>query len=60
MRPRHGTSCGPCLHDEVARLPEKYRLPVILCYLEGKTNEEVAARAALAGRYGEGPIVARP
>ena len=31
------------LHDEVGRLPEKYRLPVILCYLEGKTNEEVAA-----------------
>ena len=30
------------LHDEVDRLPEKYRLPVILCYLEGKTNEEVA------------------
>ncbi len=32
----------PILHDEVSRLPEKYRLPVILCYLEGKTNEEVA------------------
>src|SRR4051794_27647911 len=32
----------PVLHDEVNRLPEKYRVPVILCYLEGKTNEEVA------------------
>jgi len=32
----------PVLHDEINRLPEKYRLPVILCYLEGKTNEEVA------------------
>ncbi|MFI5459096.1 MAG: RNA polymerase sigma factor [Isosphaerales bacterium] len=32
----------PVLHDEVHRLPEKYRLPVILSYLEGKTNEEVA------------------
>jgi RNA polymerase sigma factor (sigma-70 family) len=32
----------PVLHEEVNRLPEKYRLPVILCYLEGKTNEEVA------------------
>ena len=32
----------PVLHDEVDRLPDKYRLPVILCYLEGKTNEEVA------------------
>jgi RNA polymerase sigma factor (sigma-70 family) len=33
----------PVLHAEVDRLPEKYRLPVILCYLEGRTNEEVAA-----------------
>jgi len=32
----------PVLHEEVHRLPEKYRLPVILSYLEGKTNEEVA------------------
>jgi RNA polymerase sigma factor (sigma-70 family) len=32
----------PVLHDEVNRLPEKYRLPVILSYLEGKSNEEVA------------------
>jgi len=32
----------PVLHDEVNRLPEKYRLPVILSYLEGRTNEEVA------------------
>src|SRR6516165_2427776 len=32
----------PVLHEEVNRLPEKYRIPVILSYLEGKTNEEVA------------------
>jgi RNA polymerase sigma factor (sigma-70 family) len=32
----------PVLHDEVNQLPEKYRLPVILSYLEGKSNEEVA------------------
>jgi RNA polymerase sigma factor (sigma-70 family) len=30
------------LHAEVERLPERYRIPVILSYLEGKTNEEVA------------------
>jgi RNA polymerase sigma factor (sigma-70 family) len=32
----------PVLHEEINRLPEKYRVPVILCYLEGRTNEEVA------------------
>jgi len=32
----------PVLREEVARLPEKYRVPVILSYLEGRTNQEVA------------------
>jgi RNA polymerase sigma factor (sigma-70 family) len=32
------------LDDELLQLPEKYRGPVILCYLEGRTHEE-AARA---------------
>jgi RNA polymerase sigma factor (sigma-70 family) len=32
----------PIVHEELIRLPEKYRLPMVLSYLEGKTNEEVA------------------
>src|SRR5262245_53677630 len=33
---------GRLLEDEVAALPEHLRLPILLCYWEGKTNEEAA------------------
>jgi RNA polymerase sigma factor (sigma-70 family) len=33
----------PVLDQELNRLPEKYRVPLILCYLRGRTHDQAAA-----------------
>jgi RNA polymerase sigma factor (sigma-70 family) len=33
---------SPILHEEIERLPAKYRAPIVLCYLEGMTQEQAA------------------
>jgi RNA polymerase sigma factor (sigma-70 family) len=32
----------PVLDDELSRLPDRYRLPIVLCDLEGRTRKEAA------------------
>ena len=49
----------PELHAEIERLPEDYRLPVLLCYFEGLSHEQAASRS-LARRDREDPAVSRP
>ncbi len=42
--PAEPDEIGPVLHDEIGRLPESFRAPIVLCYLEGLTHDQAAHR----------------
>ena len=49
LRPELGRDgCPSPLHEELDRLPGRYRLPIVLYYLQGQTHEQVAAQLSLS------------
>lgn len=49
----------PLLYEELGRLPDRYRAPIVLCHLEGKTHEQAARLldwpvGTLSGRLSRG------
>jgi RNA polymerase sigma factor (sigma-70 family) len=41
---RERSDLGAIVHEEIARLPERYRAPILLCCLDGLTHQQAASR----------------
>jgi RNA polymerase sigma factor (sigma-70 family) len=59
-----GTEVRALLDDELQKLPDKYRLPLLLCYLQGKTQDQASAElgwaaGVLRGRLDRGRTLLR-
>ena len=44
LGPTHRDDDASVLHEEIDRLPERYRLPLLLCDLESQSHQEAARR----------------
>lgn len=44
LEPEANADALRLLHDEVAKLPDKYRAPVLLCFFDGLTHADAARR----------------
>ena len=56
---------APILHEEVDRLPAKYREPLVLCYFQGLTHDEAASQlgwpvGTVRSRLAEARVRLRP
>jgi RNA polymerase sigma factor (sigma-70 family) len=64
LPPEDTTDAQRILDEELDRLPDKYRLPIVLCELEGLTLDEAARRlgwpkGTVAGRLSRGRDILR-
>ena len=55
LAPDRDSECYAALHVELARLPERYREPIVLCHLEGLSTAAAAERLGCA----QGTILSR-